>query len=263
MLSKLRARLTYANVLSTLTAFVVLAGGTAVAVPGGLVTKDDIGANAVGRSEIKTDAVKKAEVGSNAVGDSEVRENSVDTSEVENGSLLADDFAPGQFPAGLAGPPGPQGPAGKDGVDGTGGGGGGAPTGSFGDYTRTDVRSDLAVGGEQVLFSKTPFTVTAKCVDDQQNPGTFFSAVTVTTSQNDQAWTFIRPGTRPSTDPDFDANEEAAVGGVNFSGFATVAPLGEFVAIGSGGTLVQTNLWAGAGLFGTSGCNFGGTIDSK
>ncbi len=128
MLSKLRTHLTFANVASALALFGVLAGGTAVAVPSGLVTKDDIGANAVGRSEIKTGAVKKAEVGSNAVGDPETIENSLDTSEIENGSLLGSDFKPGELPGGAAGPPGPpgpQGPAGKDGAAGTGGGGGG------------------------------------------------------------------------------------------------------------------------------------------
>ena len=83
---KLRPRLTYANVVSTLCLFIVL-GGSAVAAT--VIT----GKNVKDSSLTGTD----------------VKNSSLTTRDVKNGSLLAGDFKAGQLTGGAQGPAGPQG----------------------------------------------------------------------------------------------------------------------------------------------------------
>ena len=101
MLGKLRAHLTYANVVSSLCLFVLLGGvAWAASLPGNSVGPSQIKKNGVGASEIKKNAVRK----------SEIRTAGVGASEVQNGSLTASEFAPGvqlQGPPGATGPRGP------------------------------------------------------------------------------------------------------------------------------------------------------------
>ena len=92
-----RARLTFANVVSVVTLFVAL-GGSAWA----------ISANSVGSKQIKRGAVKKADLAANAI----------DSKKVADGSLLAGDFAAGQLPAGERGVQGPGGTQGPQGLQG-------------------------------------------------------------------------------------------------------------------------------------------------
>jgi hypothetical protein len=80
-------RLTYSNVVSTLCLFLVLGGGAYAAT--------SLPANSVGTHQLKANAVVAAKV--------------------KDGSLTAQDFAPGQLPAGAKGDPGPAGPAGPRG----------------------------------------------------------------------------------------------------------------------------------------------------
>ena len=54
----------------------------------------------------------------NSVGTKQLKKNAVKSSKVKNGSLLADDFAAGQLPAGAQGPVGPRGPQGPAGATG-------------------------------------------------------------------------------------------------------------------------------------------------
>jgi hypothetical protein len=88
MTSKLRERLTFANVMSVAAVFIAL-GGSAWA----------ISANSVGSPQIKKGGVKN----------SDLADNAVTSPKVANGSLLSNDFAAGQLPAGAQGPQGPQG----------------------------------------------------------------------------------------------------------------------------------------------------------
>jgi hypothetical protein len=81
---RLRPRLTYANVMVTLLAFVVLGGGGAYAAV-------HLGKNSVGTKQLKNGAVTGAKV--------------------KDGSLGATDFKAGQLPAGPKGETGPVGPA--------------------------------------------------------------------------------------------------------------------------------------------------------
>ena len=89
--AKLRPKLTYANVVSTLCLFILL-GGTSYA------------------------AIK---LGKNSVKGANIANNAVSSPKVRNGSLLAGDFKAGQLPAGQPGPDGPRGPQGAKGDTGS------------------------------------------------------------------------------------------------------------------------------------------------
>lgn len=99
-------KLSYANVMVTLLAFVVLCGGGAYAAK---------------------------QLGKASVGTKELKRNAVTGAKVKNGSLGAKDIAVGALPAGPAGPPGaqgepgPQGPAGVEGEAGAQGPAGSRP----------------------------------------------------------------------------------------------------------------------------------------
>ena len=87
MLTQLRRRLSYANVMATVAVFLALGGG----------------------------AYAAFKLPKNSVGTQQLRKNAVTSSKVKNHSLLASDFRLGQLPAG---PRGPQGIPGHDGTNG-------------------------------------------------------------------------------------------------------------------------------------------------
>lgn len=78
-----------------------------------------LGATSVGHavvSNVPRNSVGPLQLKRNAVGPQKVAPNAIRTGHVLNGSLLVDDFKPGQIPAGPPGPAGPVGPAGPPGV---------------------------------------------------------------------------------------------------------------------------------------------------
>ena len=79
MLSRIRSRLTYANVVASLSLFLVLSGGTAVALTG---------SNPVFSDDIVDSQVRAADLGPASVAGSEVKDNSVTGADVfDQGSL--------------------------------------------------------------------------------------------------------------------------------------------------------------------------------
>jgi hypothetical protein len=90
MLTGLRNRLTYANVMATLALFIAL-GGTSIA------------AVTLTRGSVKGKHIAR---------------NAVTSPKVKNGSLLSADFAPGQLPKGDQGERGPKGDQGEPGQNG-------------------------------------------------------------------------------------------------------------------------------------------------
>ena len=90
MLTRLRTRLTYANVVSTLCLFVILGGSSYAAVT------------------LERNSVKGAHIAGNAVTSPKVKDR----------SLRARDFASGQLPRGAPGSPGEPGPPGQNGAPG-------------------------------------------------------------------------------------------------------------------------------------------------
>ena len=83
MLQQLRSRLTYANVISTLCLFLLLGGGTAVALNGSnTVQSDDLGPGAqVKAADIAGNAVQSADVINNGLTGADIRNQSLGTAE--------------------------------------------------------------------------------------------------------------------------------------------------------------------------------------
>ena len=88
MLSRIRARLTYANVVATLSLFLVVSGGTAIALKGSnTVFSDDIAPNQVKSVDVRDDT--RTGGGLRAV---DLRAGSVRGSEVKNNALTGGDI---------------------------------------------------------------------------------------------------------------------------------------------------------------------------
>jgi hypothetical protein len=102
-MDRLRGRLSYANVMSTI--------GVALALGGTSYAAVTLPRNSVGSDQIKADAVRASELASNAVS----------SSNVKNRSLLATDFALGQLPTGATGATGATGLQGLAGAQGPAG----------------------------------------------------------------------------------------------------------------------------------------------
>jgi hypothetical protein len=115
-MSKLRARLTYANVVATVAMFIALGGASYAAF--------NLPRNSVGTKQIKKNAVTSAKI----------KLGAVTGEDVKNGSLSASDFGQGQLPRGAEGPPGPKGDPGTP--------------GATKDVIRYGPIRDLADGGE-------------------------------------------------------------------------------------------------------------------
>lgn len=112
MLSKLRARLSYANVIATIALFVALGGG----------------------------AYAATQLPKNSVGAKQLKKGSVNSAKVKDASLMRRDFKPGQLPAGPAGARGPEGPRGAEGARGEAG-----PTGARGPSNAYNDRDETQI----------------------------------------------------------------------------------------------------------------------
>jgi hypothetical protein len=83
-MSRLRTQLTYANVLATVTAFVVLFGGAAYAA-------NQLAKNSVGAKQLKKNAVTTAKIKRNAVTTAKLKKAAVTGAKIKGGSIgLAD-----------------------------------------------------------------------------------------------------------------------------------------------------------------------------
>jgi hypothetical protein len=69
-------------------------------------------------TELEKNEVKSKHIKNGGVKSNDLADNAVTSPKVANGSLLGEDFAPGQLPAGEPGPPGERGAPGEDGEDG-------------------------------------------------------------------------------------------------------------------------------------------------
>jgi len=93
MLSRIRWRLTYANVVASLSLFLVLSGGTAVALKGSnTVFSDDIVDNQVKTADVRNDTLAgggltAADLGAGSVAGSEVKNDSLTGADVKESSL--------------------------------------------------------------------------------------------------------------------------------------------------------------------------------
>jgi hypothetical protein len=96
-----RPRLSYANVVATMALFVALGGSSYAAV------------------QLSNGQVKTKHLAKNAVKAKKLAPDSVNSGKVKDGSLLAQDFEPGQLPAGAQGPQGDTGSQGLKGDTGS------------------------------------------------------------------------------------------------------------------------------------------------
>lgn len=79
-MQKLKKRLTYANVMSSIAVFLVLGGATAVAA-------GQLGKNSVGSKQLKPNAVTSAKIKKNAVTGAKLKKNAVTGVKIKNGSV--------------------------------------------------------------------------------------------------------------------------------------------------------------------------------
>jgi hypothetical protein len=107
MLSKLRSRLTYANVISSIALFCALAGG----------------------------AYAATQLPKNSVDTKQLKKNAVTSPKVKDGTLLGKDFKAGQLPAGARGEQGQEGKQGAKGETGSRG-----PSNAYTDFTATQIQ---------------------------------------------------------------------------------------------------------------------------
>jgi hypothetical protein len=103
MLRKLRSRITYANVVSTLALGLAIGGGTAYAAT--KIGTSNIRYHAVTGSKLASNAVTASKVKNSALSGSDLRDNSVTSADIRAGTLLATDFAANQLPKGDKGDP--------------------------------------------------------------------------------------------------------------------------------------------------------------
>lgn len=99
--SRIRKRLSFANVVSMIALFIAL-GGTSYAATSlarNSVGKGQIRANAVGKSEAAPNSIGKSEIGTSAVGRSEIATDGVAASEIKKDAIDSDEIADGGLQA--------------------------------------------------------------------------------------------------------------------------------------------------------------------
>jgi hypothetical protein len=103
MLRKLRPRITYANVVSTIALGLAIGGGTAYAAT--KIGTSNIRYHAVTGSKMASNAVTASKVKNSALSGADLRDNSVTGADIRTGTLQASDFAANQLPKGDKGDP--------------------------------------------------------------------------------------------------------------------------------------------------------------
>lgn len=104
MLSRIRPRLSYANVVATLALVLAVGGGGAYAAQ--KIRSHQIAPHAVTGSKINFNAVTGSKVKGSSLSGSDVRDGTITTLDLRDGTLRAGDFAAGQLPPGPKGDPG-------------------------------------------------------------------------------------------------------------------------------------------------------------
>jgi hypothetical protein len=141
MRDRLRGRFTYANVVASLALFIALGGSSFAAIA--------LTNNSVRSKHIKNGQVRNADVGRDAV----------TAQKVANGSLLVEDFGPGQLPAGAQGLKGDKGDPGTPGAP-------GAPGETVVTSGNVGMTATTGAGTTASLLTVGPITYTANCKDN-------------------------------------------------------------------------------------------------
>jgi hypothetical protein len=164
-------RLTYANVVSTLALFLVLAGGVAIAakVPKKSVGPSQLKANAVTTAKIKANAVTTRKIKRNAVANAKIKDGAIEGAKIADGSVALNELDSSSLPFARV-------------VRKARGSSTLAVTDAFKSYplseanfTQAATENDFFIGAVDVTFSaecKAPRTVTAFLLLDAANPTT-------------------------------------------------------------------------------------------
>jgi hypothetical protein len=125
-----------------------------------------LGGSAYAAVALAPGSVGTRQLKDSAVTNGKLAGDSVTADKVKPYSLLRQDFAPGQLPAGPKGPAGTQGPAGATGPQGpagkTGPQGPAGATGAQGPAGATGAQGPAGVSGYQVITSTSPTTATSQ-----------------------------------------------------------------------------------------------------
>ena len=144
MLSRIRPRLSYANVMATIAVFIALGGSSYAAIT-------------ITSKQVKNGTLTSVDLKDNAA---------VKSADVVNGSLLAGDFKAGQLPAGA---PGPQGLKGEPGAAGSiGPTGDTGPQGQKGDIGAQGLKGDTGPVGPSNGYSVAKSTTLVESTSNQE-----------------------------------------------------------------------------------------------
>lgn len=172
-MNRLRSKLTYSNVISTLCLFLLVGGGTAVAA-------NHLGKNSVGSKQLKKNAVTAAKLKAGVVVSAKLAEDAVNSSKIAPGAVSGSKLAPGavgssNLAAGaVTGDKLAPGAVTGDKINvGT------LPT--VPDSATTEVvkgsHTTLHVGQEAPIFTYGPFTITAQCTEIEEAKRTALSTL--------------------------------------------------------------------------------------
>jgi hypothetical protein len=165
----IRKRVTYANVVSTLALFLVLAGGAAYAAK---VAKKSVGpaqlkANAVTTAKIKANSVTTRKIKRNAIANSKIKDGAIESAKIADGSVVLGDLDSTTMPFARV-------------VRKARGSSPLAVTEAFkiyplseANFTQAPTENDTFIGALDVSFTaecKSPRTVTAQVLLDSANP---------------------------------------------------------------------------------------------
>ncbi len=205
MLRQVRTQLTYANVMSTLAVTIALGGTSYAAIT----------------------------LPRNSVGEKQLRKDAVTTAKVRNGTLLKNDFKPGQIvgapgPAGPQGSPGPAGAKGEAGAPGPKGDTG--ATGAKGDTGATGAKGDTGATGPKGADGTARAYALVQYGDCVNQACSIARGKNITAVRRPATGEYCITAVHP-TEP-FDPATDVVMAGVEYQ--QTVPPQGNASAMGSG-----------------------------
>jgi hypothetical protein len=206
---QIRKRLTYANVMSSIAVFFVLAGSAAIAatvLPKNSVGKKQLKANAVTTAKIKKNAVTGKKIAKNAIRTDKIADGAVTTAKIADNAVTGakvDEATLGTVPSAA----------------------------SFAGATQQLISYRANVGTAATIFSGGGLTITASCTGAAPNVGVFRAS----TDTNDSSiWS---SGFNNGSDLDFDIGDSFDVAPT-----ATNDAYGIVYQQGSGGTIVTADI---------------------
>ena len=190
-MSKIRKRLTYSNVMSSLAVFLVLGGASAYAAK--KIGSHDLKANSVTTAKIKKNAVTTAKIKKNAITTAKIKNDAIATGKIKDDAITGDKVKVdtlGEVPKA------------KHAIDADNA----VNATNFSRYFTSGVVT--ASGGQEVqLLDISPFKVTGYCED--LGGGEFESWIELTTSQANSSMAAYEDAYDNS---DFDPGDEAEIG---------------------------------------------------